>query len=395
MGLLCLDMKPPRRIVILKAMKKPTKWPWALSKLFLFPLALGFTLGSAQAIEFEDAIFPELATSARALGMGNAFLSKVDDASAAFYNPAGLGTVRKSHFHISNFHLEMNKGFLTTGSSGPVVDALKNTTKLFSLEGTRELLKDNPGKIAHSRFHVLPNLTARYFSLGYLLSKHTRAVVTDPLDTEGFEFADRLDHGPYVAFNFSFFGGVFKVGASTVYLNRNELKASVDPSQTLNVDDQYQKGNAFITTLGTKLTLPVVFLPTFSATVHNALDQEFKNGRGAGVPEKIKRTIDVGFSITPQMSTRTRVHFEVNYKDLSKEFETVQSARRILAGIEFDYARAMFVRFGYGDGFGSFGIGARTNKFEFDISTYAVDTSSSTFRGEEDRRFALSLSSGF
>lgn len=381
-------MKLLLRIVILEAMK----WTKIVLNLCVFSLLIS----NAHAIEFEDAIFPELATSARALGMGNAFISKVDDASAAFYNPAGLGTVRKSHFHISNFHLEMNKGFLTTGSSGPVVDALKNTTNLFSLDGTRDLLKDNPGKIAHSRFHILPNLTARYFSIGYLLSKHTRAVVTDATDTTaGFEFADRLDHGPYAALNFSFFGGVLKVGASTIFLNRKELKGAADPTQTLDVDDQYNKGNALITTLGTKFTLPIVFLPTFSATVHNALDQEFGHARAAGAPEKIKRTIDVGFSITPQMSTRTRVHLEVNYKDLSKEFENVASARRLLAGIEIDYARAMFVRFGYGDGFGSFGLGARTNRFEFDISTYAVDTSSSKFRGKEDRRFALSLSSGF
>ena len=31
---------------------------------------------------------------------------------------------------------------------------------------------------------------------------------------------------------------------------------------------------------------------------------------------------------------------------------------------------------------------------EFDLTTYAVDTTTSEFRGEEDRRFALSLSFG-
>lgn len=366
-----------------------------LTKKILLSLSFSLIATNAMAIDFEDAIFPELATSSRALGMGNAFISKVDDAAAAFYNPAGLGTVRKSHFHISNFHLEMNKGFLTTGSAGPIMDALKNTTNLFSLDGTRELLKENPNKIAHSRFHMLPNLTTRYFSLGYLLSKHTRAVVTDPADPMGFEFADRLDHGPYAAVNFSFFGGIIKVGASTIFLNRKELQAEVDPNVTLDVDDQYFKGNAFVTTLGAKLTLPVAFLPTFSATVHNALDAEFKNARGAGAPKNIEKTIDVGFSITPQITRRARVHFEINYKDLSREFENIDNSRRILVGMEIDYARAIFVRLGYGDGFGSFGIGARTQKFEFDVSTYAVDTSSAKFRGEEDRRFALSLSTGF
>ena len=86
------------------------------------------------AIDFEDAVFPELATSGRALAMGNAFISKVDDASAAFYNPAGLGTVRYSHLHLSNFHIEVNKGLLSSGTGGAFSDATSNTTKMFSLD---------------------------------------------------------------------------------------------------------------------------------------------------------------------------------------------------------------------------------------------------------------------
>ncbi len=350
---------------------------------------------SVFAIDFEDAVFPELATSGRALAMGNAFISKVDDASAAFYNPAGLGTVRYSHLHLSNFHLEVNKGLLSAGTGGAITDALKNTTKMFSLDGTREVLKDNVGKISHSRFHMLPNFTSRYFSFGYLLAKRTRATVVDD-STAGFEFADRLDHGPYAALNISLFGGVFKAGVSTIFLNRKEIIGTADPAATLTVaDNAYKKGNAFIGTAGAKITLPIVFLPTFSATMHNAFKQDFKNGRGAGVPDSIKQSIDVGFSVTPQISNNSRIHFEMNYKDLSNEFSSVSASRKFLLGMEIDISRVFFIRAGYGDGFGSFGLGVKSRKLEFDLTTYAVDTSSAKFRGEEDRRFALSLSSGF
>jgi hypothetical protein len=37
---------------------------------------------SSFAIEFEDGVFPELATSSRALAMGNAFIAKTDDSSS-------------------------------------------------------------------------------------------------------------------------------------------------------------------------------------------------------------------------------------------------------------------------------------------------------------------------
>lgn len=364
-------------------------------KKILLTLTFFIFSQSSFAIDFEDAIFPELATSARALAMGNAFISKVDDSSAVFYNPAGLGTVRYTHFHLSNIQLEVNKGLLAAGSGGAIGDAAKNSMKMFSLDGTREVLKGNVGKTAHSRFHMLPNFTTRYFSAGYLLAKRTRAVVVDDTAT-GFEYADRFDHGPYAALNISLFGGVLKAGISTIFLNRKELIGTADPAATLSVSDSsYKKGNAFIATTGAKLTLPIVFLPTFSVTMHNAFDQEFKNGRGAGVPDKIKRSVDVGFSITPQMGAGSRIHFEVNYKDISREFSNVSSARRFLLGTEIDLSRVFFIRAGYGDAFGSFGLGVRTKKMEFDITTYAVDTSSAKVRGSEDRRFVLGLSSGF
>ena len=351
---------------------------------------------TVSAIDFEDAVFPELATSSRALAMGNAFISKVDDASAAFYNPAGLGTVRYPHLHLSNFHLEMNKGLMSAGTGGAIGDALSNSTKMFSLDGLREILRENPNTIAHSRFHALPNFTSRYFSFGYLLATRKRAVVTDALSATGFEIADRLDHGPYAALNISLFGGVLKAGASMIFLNRKELITNISPITTVNIEDgDYKKGNAFVMTSGAKLTLPIVFLPTFSATLHNSLNQEFKNGRAAGVPDQIKKSLDVGFSVTPQIGTSTRIHLEVNYKDLSKEFENVSSSRKFLMGMEIDLSRVFFIRAGYGDGFGSFGLGVKSRKLEFDITTYAVDTTSTTFRGEEDRRFAMGISSGF
>ena len=64
-----------------------------LLKMILSLAILAPAAGRA-ALDFEDHSFPELVTSARALAMGNAYICKVDDSWSAFYNPAGLGTVR-------------------------------------------------------------------------------------------------------------------------------------------------------------------------------------------------------------------------------------------------------------------------------------------------------------
>jgi len=345
-------------------------------------------------LSFNDAVFPELATSGRALAMGNAFLNRADDSSAVFYNPAGLGTVRYGHFHLSNFTLESNKGWLQLTTGGKITDAMSSFSDGFNLDGFRKLLVDNKGTLAHTRFHMLPNLTTRYFSTGYLFSRRYKGYLGAEAGDQ-FEYAYRQDHGPYMALNLSLFGGVIKLGASGIMLQRNELIGTGDPSITLDPqDNDYNKGSALIVTAGGRITLPITYLPTISYVMHNALDKAF-TGRAAGAPTEIKQTVDVGFSITPQWGRNTRAHFEINYKDMDKIYTDVSVARRIIAGMELDFSRVMYVRLGYGDGFGSFGLGIKSKRLEFDLTTYAVDTTGASYRGKEDRRFTMTVSSGF
>ena len=347
-------------------------------------------------VDFRDAIYPEFATSSRALAMGNAYVAKVDDASSAFYNPAGLGTVRAPSFHLSNVHLEVNKDWIDLGTGGSITDAFSNFTKGFSLDGTRELLKDHPGKFSHSRFHAMPNFTARFISFGYLYSIQTRAAYGSQ-DGAQLEYAKRIDHGPYMGLNLSLWGGVVKLGVTGIYLTRQEAYGESDIDTTLELQDtDYKKGTGLIGTAGVKFTLPVYALPTLAVKMNNANSGTLSAASGyGGAPDKIKSSIDVGLSLTPQIGKTTRIHWEVNYKDFSGEYAGYSSSRKIGVGMEIDFRRTIFMRLGYGDGFGSAGLGVKTRKLQFDLTTYAVDLTDSDFRGEEDRRFVMSISSGF
>lgn len=362
----------------------------------VFYFFLFFLATKAYAIlPFEDAVNPELVTSARALAMGNAYMSKVDDGWSAFYNPAGLGTVRGLQFQPGNIHIETNSGYLKiTGGSGSFSDASANYGKALDVTALRDLHVATPGYIAHARAQAFPNLTYRGITLGYMYVQQNRSRLKSA--TDNFEVAERIDSGPVMAFSLSLFGGIIKFGAAATYLTRKELQKDFTPSESVSIDSEtdYKKGNMTHMTAGTRLTLPIATLPTFSLVVRNSSASEFDTATLGGLPEEIPQTVDGSFSITPNLGRVFRFHWEIAQKDVGNRYETVPAQRKLMTGIEFDYMRKMFVRFGYGDGWGSGGVGVRNNDFAFDLTSYAIEASDDGVRKEEDRRFILSISAG-
>lgn len=347
------------------------------------------------ALDFEDAAFPEFVTSARALAMGNAYINKVDDSWSAFYNPAGLGTVRKPSFHLLNLHLESSTAFMNAVGSGPITDVPSNVSDSYDVQRMRQMLVGKEGELSHSRANFFPNVTVRGMTLGYMFSQRNRATIDKPADTGNFEVAERRDHGPVFALNLPMFGGIFKVGASAAYVFRRELYKTFGPNDVAEIDESedFLVGQGLFITTGARLTLPWALLPTLSAVLRNATQNDWENIEKGGSPRKLRQTIDVGASLTPQIGKSTRLHLEVNLKDLNDAYGT-DTKRRIGAGIELDINRRIFIRGGYGDGWGSGGIGVRSRTFIFDLTTYAIDRSLDGFREKEDRRFVLSVSSG-
>ena len=363
--------------------------------LLLFFFLFSFQRAQAR-LYFEDASSPEFITSARALAMGNAYMSKVDDGWSAFYNPAGLGTVRKLQLHLTNIHLETNNGFLDiTGGSGSFFQSVNNYSDAFTANGVRSLLADNPGNISHARFNFFPNVTFRGITLGYLYAQQQRARIADL--TSPFEIAERVDSGPVMALSASLFGGVLKFGVSAVLLTRKEMWkdiAAADPT-TIDKNTDYKKGTMTHLTGGVRLTLPVFMLPTFSVVVRNSSQSQWYAPEMGGVPDTIPQTVDAALSVTPFTARTGRMHLEIAAKDIGNRYSDVPNNRKVVAGLEFDVLRHFFFRGGYGDGWGSGGIGVRNDKFIFDLTTYAVEASLDGYRQEEDRRYVLNMAMGF
>ncbi len=342
-------------------------------------------------LEFNDAVFPELVASARALAMGNAFMNKVDDPSASFYNPAGLGTVRYATFHLNNVQLELNRDWFKLSSRSNGLEDFGSFYKSFDADYLRRRLLANTGKSTYGRIQFSPNLTSRYFTLGFLASKRSKAYLGNET-TDLFQYRQRVDVGPYIGMNISLLGGVLKLGATAVFLRRKEAFKEQNRQQTFNlVENDFQKGSMNYIISAVRLTLPIRFIPTFSARVNNSGNKDFQ---GSDAPDKIQSTTDFAFSLTPRITSATTVHMEINYKDAFKKYTDIKTKRKWNTGLEVDYMRKVFFRLGYADGFGSFGFGIASKTLRCDITSYAIDKSDSSFRGEQERRFIFSLSSG-
>ncbi|MCY4643100.1 MAG: hypothetical protein OXB88_00620 [Bacteriovoracales bacterium] len=357
----------------------------------IFFLSLFLSLFARAQVDFEDGVFPEIVPSSRALAMGNAFVARVDDESAPFYNPAGLGSVRGWNFHLSNFLLEFSKDF-----SREVTTDMSNTFKYmadsFDLDGLRKVHQNSPGHSANTRFSMMPNLTTRFLSFGLFYVRHIKTFYGGR-DGDRFEFADRTDSGPYIGANFSLWGGIFKGGLSLIRLKRYEVRGDADMGSSFTpASSQRSKGTMRLYIAGARIILPFKTLPTLSATLHNVEDEEFTAAHnGWQAPQSIVPNLAVGVSITPYVGRGKKLHIEINHKDLEKNREMENSARW-MAGMELNFSKALFLRAGYRNNFISGGIGVRTKTFHFDLSSYAKGKHSERFPKTEDRGLVFSSS---
>ena len=361
-------------------------------------LLLVLTLISQNAfsrLQFEDATSPELLTSARALAMGNSYASLVDDSAAAFYNPAGLGTVRGLKLDLAHIHFELNNGFLdVTGGSGNFFESIEKYDDAFQSDGVRSLLADNPGNSTHARVNLFPNITYRWITLGYMYSQQQKARLAS--QNADFEIAERQDSGPVLAAAFSLFGGVIKFGATATYLTRREIFRDTPANvQTDIKKEDYSRAEMTHIVASTRITFPVRLIPAISVVSRNIGSNQWYSEDLAGAPDEIPETTDVAFSITPFTGKGSRLHIEIGRKDIANKYEDVPDSRKLQGGIEWNYRRKIFVRAGYGDGWGSGGFGIKGRRFTFDLSTYAIEQSLDGFREEEDRRYAINIASGF
>lgn len=211
------------------------------SKLSLFLIVISTSFVFSQNIN--DALrlgLPGLGANARALGMGNSYIGLSDDASAAYYNPAGLGLLKRLEFSggLEYVNFDNNTTFMNQqtdySTSSTDLDRLSFAFPIPTLRGSLvfgisfHTTKDLTGAVSFNGFNnsntsMIQNLldTDIPFDL-YLTDDNNNTIINGKLNQSGtilnsgavrnwaFSGAVEVSKNVFVGATFNFIAGSFQ-----------------------------------------------------------------------------------------------------------------------------------------------------------------------------------------
>lgn len=334
----------------------------------------------------EGAIVGSRYRSARASGMGDAYLGVTEDGlGGLFYNPSVIGAIKGMHFEPIGFALMGNDHFF--GSMG--LDSIN----AFSLSAYAPTLARNANTYFSSGFQLSSAFATRGFAFGILARSE--------VDGQSFSNGNLLYRSNYLlvptaGYGLSLGEGVLRLGYVLQWVNQAMGERTVAANSTpLSYREGIPQGSGLSHNFGATLTFPVAFLPQFDFVARNVLGLNFGTftlfpvaQNSPGAPARQPMTMDLAFTIHPKLGNGGTVHWGIVWNDFAGESGTPLLSR-INTGLEFDFRNSFFLRLGlaYG-GYPSAGIGFERKNAEFHLSYYTLELGQA-FRSNRDARFMM------
>lgn len=360
--------------------------------------ALLATSASGATGDVKDFTIHQNGLSARAMGMGNAFVAAVDDYSAIFYNPAALARLEKP---------QMNLALTQTGVDTKLpgfIDDIGKVSSSNDVNAMTSLLEKNYGNHYSARLGLLsaywarPNWAIAFLPVDLSLEMRVAQTVGPQI-----QLVARQDTTlAYArAWNVSTSSGKLSLGATAKsiyrgYFNKSIMAVELAFDSNLLKAEDAAEGLTFDADLGMLYTPNIPssgffsFLkymkPTFGATVRNVVDYGFTTNlhlidKNSIAPDRLQRRFDVGsmFELPDWWIWRTRLAADI--RDIGHENWTFGKGSHL--GLEFLWkVKSWFQggwRVGVSQGYLTTGFNGDFAMFRLDLTTYAqeVGTSSS------------------
>lgn len=340
-----------------------------------------FFVFAANTFAREDRVPGARWTSGRGAAMGDAIIGAADDgATALFYNPAGLGSVRHFYVEPMNITILVNK------------DALNNLgvtqmAKVFNLNKLSITLHDNPAMRPGAGVSYFPNFVFRGLAFGMLFQSRNAAQYTE----EGkIHYRTRWELIPTAGIGLRLAGGIIKLGYSIQYVNSAVGDMSTTyTGKNISYFDGIAQGSALSHNLGFIMALPTAYLPRFSAVARNMGGARYRSTslmkvakNPSGPPPTEKMSIDASIGLEPRVTHKTKLNMNFEYRDATNTSGT-PLAMRAAIGLELGLNDFFFLRTGMAGGYPTFGLGIRRPHADINF-TYYSESLSKRFRGPKE-----------
>ncbi|MDT8272802.1 MAG: hypothetical protein RRA35_06385 [Desulfomonilia bacterium] len=331
--------------------------------------------------------FPSIYKGIRPMGMGGAFTALSNDATALFYNPAGLAAIKERRTML--FPLEVGLGRDAYDFYDEALDVDFDST----LE-TTEFLRNYAGDYAHASFALFPNHARPNFAFGLIAAGRSNLQVRDRLYPR--LITDMVaDAGVCAGYARSILGDRISLGGSLKYLFRQSLNEEYTVVDITTDDfedrleDDVQEGSGILLDLGLIYKVHTGRINATDVTLQVGMSANNLIGNKLGDAQDLHNNVSIGFA-----ALTSSVAVTVDYVDLLNQFEGNDDfATRLRFGVEYALPKYATLRTGFYQGYLTMGLTLKASIVQLDLLTYAEEVGA--YSGQRsDRRYVLGLSFG-
>lgn len=325
----------------------------------------------------------ELYRGTRGLGMGGADTAVVNDETSLLINPAALGKLRNSIGTILDPEVEFGERV----SQMYLKKSFSGFTDLSSLSSTLDTMR---GKHYHYKHQIFPSFVIKNFGIGFLLKDSMDAKMSD--DGTTITANHFYDWVLATGFNFRFWDGRIKLGATAKAMNRVQASGDFPVAQSLKIEDIGKEGYGIGTDAALILSAPWGWLPTLSVV---GRDMGGTNLSGTGLryklsnkPDPIKQDADVALAFFPIHNNQTRSSFTFEHKHVLTSSQYTDKYQLYHFGWETNFSDLIFVRFGMNGRYWTTGFEIASERTQLQFAYFADDVGVSPAT-KEDRRWVF------
>lgn len=317
-------------------------------------------------------------SSARAMGMGNAYTAVATEGEALFYNPAALARVTGFHWTLMDPRLGVN---------GP--QALDVVTIASGNGTTADKLSELYGKAVWLGGGMKTSFAVPYFGIAAYANGDAGINLQNPAYPQ-MNLNYIFDYGVAVGVAVDFIPKIWSFGFTARRVNRTGTTLPLGPSVLATLDTDAimarlkDRGTGYGLDLGTMLTLPSPIRPTISFTIRNFGYTAFTHDEGVQAPTRSEPDMTLGGSFIIDLPLVT-ITPAIDYRFMDRG--DIQVGKKLHFGVELDLP-LLTLRAGFNQGYYTAGLGLDAGVVSLEAATYGVELGE--YPGQlEDRRYLV------